>query len=139
MPNIPPPFVPDNAPFTTEQRAYLNGLLAGIFSSASTSVVAASPPTSLKIAVLYASQSGTAETLARKLAKELKARGHVASLTSLEGYAPATLAEERYAVLIASTYGEGDPPDAVRVCLGGPRYERDGVRHRRVGAAQSGP
>jgi len=129
MPNIPPPFIPDNAPFTTEQRAYLNGLLAGIFSSASTSVVAASPPTSLKIAVLYASQSGTAETLARKLAKELKARGHVASLTSLEGYAPATLAEERYAVLIASTYGEGDPPDAVQpffqqLCLEHfPRYQ----------------
>ncbi len=129
MPNIPPPFIPDNAPFTTEQRAYLNGLLAGIFSSASTSVVAANPPASLKIAVLYASQSGTGETLARKLAKELKARGHVASLTSLEGYTPASLAQERHAILIASTYGEGDPPDAVQpffqqLCLEHfPRYQ----------------
>jgi len=109
-----PPFIPDTAPFSDEQRAYLNGLLAGLFSSAPTSALAANPPSSLKIAVLYASQSGTAETLARKLTKELKARGHVASLTSLEGYTPATLAEERHAILIASTYGEGDPPDAVQ-------------------------
>ena len=27
------PFIPENAPFTEEQRAWLNGLLAGIFSS----------------------------------------------------------------------------------------------------------
>ncbi len=124
-----PPFIPDSAPFSEEQRAYLNGLLAGLFSGTSMSAVAANPPSSLKIAVLYASQSGTAETLARKLVKELKARGHVVSLASLEGYAPATLAEERYAILIASTYGEGDPPDAVQpffqqLCLEHfPRYQ----------------
>ena len=125
----PPPFIPDTAPFSEEQRAYLNGLLAGLFSSAALSSVAANTPASLKIAVLYASQSGTAETLARKLTKDLKARGHVASLTSLEGYAPATLAAERYAIFIASTYGEGDPPDAVQpffqqLCLEKfPRYQ----------------
>jgi sulfite reductase (NADPH) flavoprotein alpha-component len=55
-----------------------------------------------------------AEGLARKVAKELKAKGHVATLSALEGYTPASLAGERYAVLIASTYGEGDPPDAVQ-------------------------
>ena len=126
---IQPPFIPDNAPFSDEQRAYLNGLLAGIFSAAPSSAVAANAPASLKIAVLYASQSGTAETLARKVTKELKARGHVVSLTSLEGYTPATLAAERHAILIASTYGEGDPPDAVQpffqaLCLEHfPRYQ----------------
>ena len=126
---IQPPFIPENAPFSHEQRAYLNGLLAGLFSAASSSSIAANPPASLKIAVLYASQSGSAETLARKLTKELKARGHVVSLTSLEGYTPATLAAERHAILIASTYGEGDPPDAVQpffqqLCLEHfPRYQ----------------
>jgi sulfite reductase (NADPH) flavoprotein alpha-component len=106
------PFVPDNAPFTPEQRAWLNGLLAGIYSSAPAPAPASFP--SLKIAVLYATQSGNAEGLARKVAKELKAKGHVATLSALEGYTPASLAAERYAVLIASTYGEGDPPDAVQ-------------------------
>jgi sulfite reductase (NADPH) flavoprotein alpha-component len=121
------PYIPDNAPFNEEQRAWLNGFLAGIFSVAQTAAVA-DPPPSLKIAVLYASQSGTAEGLARKVAKELKSKGHVASLASLEGYTPAALAEERYAIFIASTYGEGDPPDAAqpffqKVCLEHlPRY-----------------
>jgi sulfite reductase (NADPH) flavoprotein alpha-component len=114
------PFIPDNAPFTPEQRSWLNGFLAGLYSTTavSTSPVV-DPPPSLKIAVLYASQSGTAEGLARKVAKELKAKGHVASLVSLEGYPPAALIAERYAVIIASTYGEGDAPEAVR-----PFYEQ---------------
>ena len=34
MPAVTVPFIPDNAPFTAEQRAWLNGFLAGIFSSA---------------------------------------------------------------------------------------------------------
>ena len=107
------PFIPDTAPFSVEQRAWLNGFLAGIFSGTQAGP-AADPPPSLKIAVLYATQSGTAEGLARKVMKELKAKGHVVSLASLEGYTPAALAEERYAILIASTYGEGDAPDAVQ-------------------------
>ena len=110
------PYIPDNAPFSEEQRAWLNGFLAGVFSVAQPAA-AADPPPSLKIAVLYASQSGTAEGLARKVAKELKSKGHVASLASLEGYTPAALAEERYAIFIASTYGEGEAPDARR-CRG---------------------
>ena len=105
------PFIPESAPFTAEQRAWLNGFLAGIYSNAEP---VAEPVPALKIAVLYASQSGTAEGLARKVAKELTAKGHVASFLPLEGYTPASLAAERYAVLIASTYGEGDPPDAVQ-------------------------
>jgi sulfite reductase (NADPH) flavoprotein alpha-component len=108
------PCIPDNAPFTPEQRGWLNGFLAGLFSEAETTAPAADAPRSLKIAVLYASQSGTAEVLARKVVKELKAKGHVVSLNSLEGYTPAALFAERYAILVASTYGEGDPPESAR-------------------------
>ena len=71
MTNTQVPFIPDNAPFSPEQRAWLNGLFAGIFSSAPVYAVEAKPAP--RIAVLYASQSGTAEGLAHKLAKELKA------------------------------------------------------------------
>jgi sulfite reductase (NADPH) flavoprotein alpha-component len=116
MPTVP--FIPDNAPFTAEQRGWLNGFLAGIYSVAAVAP-AADPPPSLKIAVLYASQSGCAEGLARKVAKDLKAKGHVISLHSLEGYTPAALIAERYAIFIASTYGEGEAPDGVR-----PFYEQ---------------
>ena len=117
------PYIPDNAPFDSDQRAWLNGFLAGIFSSAQPAI-ATEAPLSLKIAVLYASQSGTSESLARKVAKDLKSKGHIASLISLEGYTPAALAEERYAIIIASTYGDGDAPDAVK-----PFYEKLCIEH----------
>lgn len=117
------PHIPENAPFTPEQRAWLNGLLAGIFSSAPQPGTELTRP-SLRIAVLYASQSGTAEGLARKLAKELKAQGHVPAVSTLVGYTPAALAAEKYALLLASTYGDGDPPDGVQ-----PFYEQLCLEH----------
>ena len=112
------PFIPENAPFTAEQRAWLNGLLAGLFSTSALPVAALAKP-SHRIAVLYASQSGTAEGLARKLAKELKAQGHVPAVSTLVGYTPAALAAEKYALILASTYGDGDAPDGVQ-----PFYEQ---------------
>lgn len=117
------PFIPENAPFTPEQRGWLNGLLAGMFSSAP----AAQPANALsgrRIAVLYASQSGTAEGLARKLAKELKAAGHVPSVSTLVGYTPAALAAETCALILASTYGDGEAPEGVQ-----PFYEELCLEH----------
>jgi hypothetical protein len=93
-----------------------------MFSTVPASPVSTPGPTSLKIAVLYASQSGTAEGLARRVTKDLKNKGYIASLISLEGYTPAALAAERHAVIIASTYGEGEAPDAVK-----PFYESSSV------------
>lgn len=122
------PFIPDNAPFTSEQRAWLNGLLAGIFSATSSPLAVESKP-SHRIAVLYASQSGTSERLARRLAKELKAQGYVPAVSTLVGYTPVALAAEQYAVILASTYGEGEAPDGVhpfyeQICSEHlPRYE----------------
>jgi sulfite reductase (NADPH) flavoprotein alpha-component len=104
------PYIPDNAPFTPAQRAWLNGFLAGMWSSAPAQAATASRD----VAVLYASQTGTSERLAKKIAKELKLKGHTARVASLEGYAPAALAQEECALILASTYGEGDPPDAAR-------------------------
>jgi sulfite reductase (NADPH) flavoprotein alpha-component len=116
------PYIPDNAPFTPEQRAWLNGLLAGMFSSAPQAVVETKP--SLRIAVLYASQSGTAEGMARKLAKELKTQGHSPTVSTLVGYTPAALAAESCALILASTYGDGDAPDGVQ-----PFYEQLCLEH----------
>lgn len=117
------PYIPDNAPFTPEQRAWLNGLLAGLFAGSVQSPAAESKP-SHRIAVLYASQSGTAEGLARKMAKELKAQGHRPAVSTLVGYTPAALAAEQYAIIFASTYGDGDAPDGVQ-----PFYEELCLEH----------
>jgi sulfite reductase (NADPH) flavoprotein alpha-component len=115
------PFIPDNAPFSPEQRAWLNGLLASLFSAAP---APAATPAGKRIAVLYASQSGTAEGLARKLAKELKSHGYSPALSTLVGYTPAALAAESHALILASTYGDGDAPDGVQ-----PFYEQLCLEH----------
>lgn len=117
------PFIPETAPFTTEQRAWLNGLLAGLFSTSAVPAAAQARP-SHRIAILYASQSGTAEGLARKLAKELKTQGHVPAVSTLVGYTPAALAAEKYALILASTHGDGDAPDGVQ-----PFYEQLCLEH----------
>ncbi len=111
------PYIPEDAPFTSEQRAWLNGLLAGMFSSVPRD--SAAQETGQRIAVLYASQSGVAEGLARKLAKELKAQGYIPSVSTLVGYTAASLAAESCALILASTYGDGDAPDGVE-----PFYEQ---------------
>jgi sulfite reductase (NADPH) flavoprotein alpha-component len=106
------PFIPENAPFSPAQRAWLNGFLAGLWSSVP--VQPAPAAATRDVAVLFASQTGTSERLAKKIAKELKLKGHTARIASLERYAASSLAQEQYALILASTYGEGDPPDAAK-------------------------
>ena len=71
------PLVPENAPFSTEQRAWLNGFLAGLFgdSSGTSAGLAVKPKISLPI--LYGSQTGTAEQLAKRMATEAGRRASV--------------------------------------------------------------
>lgn len=104
------PYIPDTAPFTAEQRAWLNGFLAGMFSDAPRPASAVQPP-ALRFTLYFATQSGTAERLAKKMAKELKSRGHVAEIFSLAKATPSEVACQKNALFFASTYGEGEPPD----------------------------
>ncbi|MFL6305064.1 MAG: sulfite reductase subunit alpha [Candidatus Sulfotelmatobacter sp.] len=113
MPELLAPYIPEDAPFNNAQRAWLNGYLAGLYSYAPAKIFGGTA-SALRVAVLYGSQTGTAEGLARKLVKELKAAGYTVSLNSLEGYVPATLAAETCALFIVSTYGEGEAPDCVQ-------------------------
>lgn len=103
------PLIPDNAPFTPEQRAWLNGFLSGLVANVPTKPEAKTP--ALHFSIYFATQSGTAERLAKKTVKELKAQGHAADIRSLETVSLDDLAMQSYALFFASTYGEGDPPD----------------------------
>jgi sulfite reductase (NADPH) flavoprotein alpha-component len=62
--------------------------------------------------VLFASQTGNAAKVAKRLASAAVGAGIYASAISLADYKAANLRSERHLVLIASTQGEGDPPDA---------------------------
>lgn len=111
------PVLPDNAPFTPEQRAYLNGFLAGLFSRAPQPAMAngqspiadAKPLTPLTI--VFGSQTGNAENLSKRIAKEAGKRGFAPTVQDLGKYATAQLASESALLVITSTYGDGEPPD----------------------------
>ena len=109
------PFIPESAPFTPEQRAWLNGFLNGMFSrlpaapAVANTTQAARPPEPLTI--LFGSQTGTAEALAKRAAKEALKRGFAATVLDMAQTNATKLAAEKNLLLITSTYGEGEPPD----------------------------
>ncbi len=104
------PFVPDDAPFTPEQRLWLNRFFAAHLPPSAKLSSASGPP--VAVTVLYASQTGNAEGLAKKLVKDLK-KGHFQpSVSDIGQYDHQKLAQEKHVLLIASTYGDGEPPDS---------------------------
>ncbi len=112
------PYIPSSAPFTPEQRAWLNGYLAGLFADANLGEPGAtsrSPSAPAKPAdpllVLYGSQSGSAEGLAKKFAKEAATKGFAPRVMELNAAAKLDLTQEARAVIITSTWGDGEPPD----------------------------
>jgi sulfite reductase (NADPH) flavoprotein alpha-component len=109
------PCLPENAPFTAEQRAYLNGFLAGIFSRMP-APVGMVPPTAAAekltpMTILFGSQTGNSENLAKRIAKEAGKRGFAATIHDLNKYPTAQLASEERLLIVTSTFGDGEPPD----------------------------
>jgi sulfite reductase (NADPH) flavoprotein alpha-component len=106
------PFIPDSAPFSEPQRAWLNGFIAGLFSNAPVTAMEQAKPARPEIKVIYASQSGTGEALARQFGKKLNSDGFTAQVAPIDRFKPVQL--EGVHLFIASTYGDGDPPDHAR-------------------------
>ncbi|HSI08859.1 MAG TPA: flavodoxin domain-containing protein, partial [Rariglobus sp.] len=80
------PQIPDSAPFSPEQRAWLNGFLAGIFNRAPGGSPAQAPSAKLTpLTLLYGSQTGTAESLAKQAAKEAGKRGFAPAILDMAG------------------------------------------------------
>src|SRR5690349_13547840 len=109
------PYIPDTAPFTPEQRAWLNGFLAGLLAGQTEAQMPAPPANGAAhgpvepLAVLYGSQTGSAEALARAAAKESEKRGFSPRVMELNQYEKADLARCGKAIIISSTWGDGDP------------------------------
>jgi sulfite reductase (NADPH) flavoprotein alpha-component len=122
------PVLPETAPFTTEQRGWLNGYLAGLFSGGNLAVAKstgsvsggaanapAAPTKSLRI--LYASQSGNAENIAFSLGDRLKGASAgdgvvwAPVVSSMDAGAGVEWSSESHLVLLSSTWGDGEMPD----------------------------
>jgi sulfite reductase (NADPH) flavoprotein alpha-component len=106
----PVPQIPESAPFTPQQRAWLNGFFAGLFSS-QTAPVAPEPRQLSPITILFGSQTGNAETLAKKAAAAAGKRGFAPTVLELGGISAEQLQKGGKFLVITSTYGDGDPPD----------------------------
>ena len=101
--------LPNDAPFTAEQRAWLNDFLSKALAQGNQTTASRGP--SVPVTVMYGSQTGTAEGLAKKLVKTLKKGNFETEIHDMATYDRARLANEKNLLIITSTYGDGEPPD----------------------------
>ncbi|MEM6898217.1 MAG: flavodoxin domain-containing protein [Pseudomonadota bacterium] len=102
-------FIGEDAPFDEDQRVWLNGLFTGLQSVIASGSSEAEPLTALKI--LFGSQSGTAEALSKDLKKFAATQGFKASIDELDSTTPEEVAKLKHVLIIAATFGEGEPTD----------------------------
>lgn len=140
------PFAPDEirdltrllAPATPLQRAWLGGFLAGLDAAAPAEAAPLAPPHAPpgarpELTILFATESGNAEALAADARRAATRQGFAARVIDMADVSPADIAgPARNLLVIASTWGEGDPPQRagafMRALLApdAPRFE--GVR-----------
>ncbi|KPN15007.1 sulfite reductase [NADPH] flavoprotein alpha-component [Bacillus australimaris] len=105
---------------TDQQKIWLTGYLSAqaaltgsenTAQTASPSAAAPAQPVSKDVTVLYGSQTGNSEGLAKKTAQHLEEKGFQVTLSSMSEFKPNSLKKIDNLLIIVSTHGEGDPPD----------------------------
>jgi sulfite reductase (NADPH) flavoprotein alpha-component len=121
------PVLPTTAPFpqeqiaalnrvisvtTAEQRAWLSGYLAGLQAANDPqSISPAAPPAKrAPLTILFATESGNAEVLAAQARKAAAKLGFAPKVVDMADFTPAQAAATENLLIVASTWGEGDPP-----------------------------
>lgn len=107
-----------------EQTVWLNGYFEGRLAAlggvevslpantaTSAATVAPSPASSIKLTILYGTETGHSQGLAEKLGEKASFKGIDVQVLSLYDYNYKKLKEEENVAVIVSTHGEGDPPD----------------------------
>lgn len=100
-------------PATPIQRAWLAGFLAGLDASSGAAASvhpAAAPLPAEPLTILYATESGNSEKLAGDVAKSARKLGFKPSLVDMADLELASLASVKKLIVIAATWGEGEPP-----------------------------
>ena len=120
-------YLPKTAPFSNEeietlsgivarsspqQRTWLSGFLAGVdASNAPASAAAPEKRVREKLLIIYASETGNAEGLALKARKLAAKQGFDAKILDMADADLETLAKAKNLIVMAATWGEGDPPE----------------------------
>ena len=99
---------------TPIQRAWLAGFLAGLDAqsavAANDALPAAAAQPAEPLTILYATESGNSEKLAGDVAKSARKLGFKPSLVDMVDLDVASLAGVKKLIVIAATWGEGEPP-----------------------------
>ena len=122
-------FFPDEAPFSPDQKAWLNGYFAGL-NSRLAQIEDEGPAQALKpVHILYGSQTGNAEGVAEEAASNAQQYGLAPSVMALDDVELEQLQEMERVLIVISTYGEGEMPDNAQLfweaalSQGAPRME----------------
>ncbi|OOF15999.1 sulfite reductase [NADPH] flavoprotein, alpha-component [Salinivibrio sp. MA427] len=105
------------AELSPQQLAWISGYFWGLSQTPAGEAVAPKtmPQTSAApnhtLTILYASQTGNAKGVAEALHQEAEAAGIPAKLVATDNYKGKQLGKETHLVIVASTNGEGEPPD----------------------------
>ena len=94
--------LPDDAPFSPEQREWLNGYLTALIAPFGESESAPGIP----VTIAWGSQTGTSETLAKKFAKAASKAGVDPTVVDLGELDQASLPQIENLLVITSTYGD---------------------------------
>ncbi len=105
--------LPNDAPYSDNQRAWLGGFFAGLHSQLVQN--SSNTQTARTIHILYGSQTGTAESVARDAVKVAKAHGLNPILKSMDEVDADALTKIETLLIVTSTYGEGEMPDNAQV------------------------
>lgn len=100
------------------QRAWLSGYLIGSLNTAAVSQPAAVPAAAPLATIVYGSQTGNCETVAKRLSEALSAAGVSSVMLDMLDCRKVELDQARHLLVIVSTHGEGDPPDRARPLYG---------------------
>lgn len=99
------------------QRVWLSGYLSGTQNGqmipAQSGGVAEAPATvSKEVTVLFGSQTGNSQQLAKKLSAKLEEQAFQVTLSSMNDFKANTLKKVQNLLIVVSTHGEGEPPDS---------------------------
>ena len=104
-----PIVIPENAPFNAEQRAWLSEFLTKALGGDAVSIEPTGP--AIPVTILWGSQTGNSEGVAKKFMKALKAGNYEPEVIDMAAYDKSKLPTEKNLLVITSTYGDGEPPD----------------------------
>lgn len=99
------------------QLQWVSGYVAGLAAAGSLPVVAdaghadGAAAAANTLTILYGSQTGNGESVAKTLAESARAKGYATNVQSMATFKPSALKRETLVAFVVSTHGEGDPPD----------------------------